>query len=147
MNVKNRLEIKKWGNSYALNYPDELDLSEITDLSGYGFYATFFSPIYVFEKTRPWNRITLTKDEIHELVVNVSPELKNSFLVDGSFNEDTSNIMYVTFDYREIAIVRPWFKPEFFQSRNWKLEDGTMVSDVRSLGSVRYLHIFPTLLQ
>jgi hypothetical protein len=43
--------------------------------------------------------------------------------------ESSGDFESVSFEYSNVALIRPWFRPEFFASRTWKLADETRVSD------------------
>lgn len=125
--LKNSLELRKYLNIYRQGYLNELAISEIFDLNGrgIGFYTTFFSPSDAFDKQIPWTSITLTKSEIVGLVKEAPPELKNIFGAD----QGDVDIEAISFEYNNIVILRPWFKPEFFKSRYWKLPDDRVISN------------------
>ena len=92
---------------------------------GIGFYTTFYSPIDAFDTDFSWNTITLNSEEINELVKNAPVELKEIFWS----NNEKSDIIEVSLEYKEVAVLRPWFKPEFFTSKCWKLANNSLVSD------------------
>lgn len=125
--IKNTLELKKYLDKYRQAYLDEIDISEIPDLNGVGigFCTTFFSPIDAFDTNLPWITLTLTKGEIENLVQNASVELKNLFNV-GQGGEDIESC---SLEYNNVVVIRPWYKPEFFASRYWKLSEDMIISD------------------
>jgi hypothetical protein len=125
--VRNDLEPKKYLSLYKAAYLHEVAISEVPDLNGLGVgvYTTFFSPFDVFESSLPWTKINLTKTEIDALVQGAPADLKAIF----NAEEGSTNIESVSLEYNNIAVIRPWYKPEFFGSRYWKLTDETMVSD------------------
>lgn len=125
--VRNSLETKKYLNLYRQAYLNEINVSEIPDLNGLGigFYTTFFSPYDAFDTKLPWTSITLMKEEMNTLVHNAPVELKNIFAA----GEETGDIESVSLEYNNVVVIRPWYKPEFFASRYWKLPDDTVVSD------------------
>ncbi|HEX2976037.1 MAG TPA: hypothetical protein VHO68_08865 [Bacteroidales bacterium] len=125
--VKNNLEIRRSLNVYRQACLNEMAISEISDLNGrgIGFYTTFFSPINAFDKQLPWTSITLTKSEIASLISEAPSELKNIFGDD----QGEVDIEAISLEYNNVIILRPWFKPEFFESRYWKLPDDKVVSD------------------
>lgn len=125
--LKNSLELRKYLNIYRQDYLNELEISEIFDLNGrgIGFYTTFFSPSDAFDKQIPWTSITLTKSEIVGLIREAPSELKNIFGAD----QGDVDIEAISFEYNNIVILRPWFKPEFFKSRYWKLPDDRVISN------------------
>jgi hypothetical protein len=125
--VRNSLETKKYLDLYRKAYLNEINVSEIPDLNGLGigFYTTFFSPSDAFDTTLPWTTITLTKEEMNTLVQNAPAELKDIFAA----GEEAGDIESVSLEYNNVVVIRPWHKPEFYESRYWKLPDGTIVSD------------------
>jgi hypothetical protein len=125
--VRNDLEPRKYLNLYKSAYLNEIKISETPDLNGMGigFYTTFFSPFDAFEKTLPWTKITLTKSEMQSLAQNAPPDLKAIFSA-GATGDD---IETVSLEYNNVVVIRPWYKPEFFASRYWRLPNGEVISD------------------
>lgn len=132
MALQNSLELRKYLNRYRQAYLSDLDLSEIADLNGQGvgFFTTFFSPLNVFDRQVPWTRITLTRAEMEGLIREAPPELVALF---GNQRGDPG-LEAVSLEYNNVMVLRPWFKPEFFGSRCWKLPDDRMLSDGRIPG-------------
>jgi hypothetical protein len=62
----------------------------------------------------------LDSTEMAQLIQQAPQELKNIFGAD-SLQEDVEEI---SFDYRSVALTRPWFHPELLQARFWRLPDG-----------------------
>jgi hypothetical protein len=125
--TRSNLEPKKYLNLYREAYLSDIAVSEIPDLNsmGIGFYTTFFSPFDVFDPTTSWNRVTLTRTEMASLINAAPADLRALF---GS-GESSGDFDSVSFEYSNVALIRPWFRPEFFASRTWKLADETRVSD------------------
>lgn len=125
--IKNTLELRKYLDLYRQAYLDEIDISEIPDLHGLGigFCTTFFSPIDAFDTNLPWTKLTLTKEEIANLVQNASVELKNLF----NTSQGSNDIESCSLEYNNVVVIRPWYKPEFFASRCWKLSEDVVISD------------------
>lgn len=125
--LRNSLELRKYVNLYRQAYLNDLAISEIFDLNGrgIGFYTTFFSPNNVFDTQLPWTSITLTKSEIVSLLKIAPSELKTAFGVD----QGKVDIEAISLEYNNVVVIRPWFKPEFFGSRYWKLPDDTIISN------------------
>ena len=94
------------------------DLDTQTDTSLINFAATAFSP-YDFVDDNTWPRFTLTRPEMTRLVGEAPPELVER--LGSSAHED---ILRVSFEYRSVAVSRPWFKPALFKSRIWRLPNG-----------------------
>lgn len=125
--IKNTLELKKYLDLYRQAYLDEIDISEIPDLNGLGigFCTTFFSPIDSFDTNLPWNNLTLTKEEIASLIQNASAELKSLF----NAAQGSDDIESCSLEYNNVVVIRPWYKPEFFASRYWRLSEDVVISD------------------
>ncbi|WP_292352862.1 hypothetical protein [Methanomethylovorans sp. PtaU1.Bin093] len=125
--IKNTLELKKYLDIYRQVYLNEINISEIPDLHGIGigFCTTFFSPIDAFDTNLPWTKLTLTKEEIASLIQSVSVELKGLF----TSMQASDDIESCSLEYNNVVVIRPWYKPEFFASRYWKLSEDMVVSD------------------
>lgn len=125
--IKNTLELKKYLNLYRQAYLDEINISEIPDLTGLGigFCTTFFSPVDAFDTNLPWTTLTLTKEEIASLIQNASVELKSLF----NAAQGSDDIESCSLEYNNVVVIRPWYKPEFFASRYWKLSEDVVISD------------------
>ncbi|WP_437631124.1 hypothetical protein [Sorangium sp. So ce854] len=126
--IQRQLEPRKFLHLEGQGYLSDIELSEILDVSGspIGSCTTFFSPNDVFDKTTAWARISLTKTEIDTLVQNASADIKVLF---GAGHGADDGIVAITLEYNNIPIMRPWFRPEFFESRCWKLTDHSVVSN------------------
>jgi hypothetical protein len=88
------------------------------------FHTTYYSPYDAFRPESPWAELTLLKHELSSLAAKAPPELKALFAYDGDTDIDR-----VSLEYSDVPIMRPWFKPEFFSSRCWKLPDDDIISD------------------
>ena len=126
--VQQTLEPRKFLNLNGQAYLSDLALSEIPDLNGLGigFYTTFFSPIDAFDKNTNWLSLTLTKEEINTLVQNAPANLKSIFNPTAGASD---TIERISLEYNNIPVLRPWYHPEFFESRCWEEHDGRVVSD------------------
>ncbi|MCA9468630.1 MAG: hypothetical protein KC643_24755 [Nitrospira sp.] len=125
--VIKHLELKKYLDLYREEYLNELQISEITDLNGHGvgLYPTFFSPSDAFDPRLPWTKINLTKGEIDTLAQGAPDDLKAVF----NPQQGAEDIESVVLECKKVVVMRPWLKPEFFDSRYWKLPDSTVISD------------------
>jgi hypothetical protein len=125
--VRSNLEPRKFLGLYKSAYLNEIEISETPDLNGMGIgvYTTFFSPFDAFEPNLPWMEITLSKEEINQLVQVAPNDLKSIF----NAGEGSNDIESIKLEYKEVVIIRPWYKPEFFASRYWKFDDDIIVSD------------------
>jgi hypothetical protein len=127
LSVRSSLEPKKYLNLYRQSYLDDIELSFLPPLNDQGLpaYTTYFSPFDAFDPKIPWTKLTLTKGEIDTLIRNSPTELKSLFNVAPSVDEIES----ISLEYNNVVVMRAWWKPEFCESRYWKLPDNTMVSD------------------
>jgi hypothetical protein len=66
-----------------------------------------------------WNTITVTRDELTALAA-AAPEDLRSRLSGGSGD---GTVDRVSFDYSWVTVQRPWFSPEVFGSRAWRLPE------------------------
>lgn len=72
-----------------------------------------------------WSTFDLTRGEIDALVHDAPEPLRNALR-----NDDAGAVESIQFDYRSVAINRPWFKAAALASRIWKLPDGeSLLSD------------------
>jgi len=92
------------------------DLDKDTDTNQIRFAETGFSPSDLFD-TGSWLRFTLTNAEMTRLIRQAPPELQTIF---GS---DVANpsVDSVSFEYRSVALTRPWLRPALFKARFWRL--------------------------
>ncbi|UVI32988.1 hypothetical protein [Paenibacillus spongiae] len=125
--MRNILEVKKYPVLYRQDYLNDIDLSEVPDAEARGipFCATFFNPRDAFDLNQPWIQVPLIKDEIDSLIQQAPIELKGIFSSDQS-NEDIESM---SLEYKYVGVKRSWFRPEFFQSRLWKMPDESVISD------------------
>ena len=120
--IKSRLSQKTPGLYRQTYLEDFLACNETLDINDpVGTYATFYSPSNCFDITQPWSRITLQKQEIVSLLHSAPAEL--SRFVTGT----DVDIESISLDYHKVVIIRPWFNPDFFTSRYWKLPDSEVV--------------------
>ena len=96
------------------------DLDKETDTANIGFVPTGVSPYDLFD-AGPWPPFTLTRDEMMRLVPQAPAELQAIFGA-GIANSDIESL---SFEFRSVALVRPWFESRLFKSRFWRLGDGT----------------------
>lgn len=68
---------------------------------------------------------TVTREEFQILFDNAPQNLKDAW----SDQWACTDIKSISLEYKVIIIIRPWFKPEFFSSRYWKLSGDVMVSN------------------
>jgi hypothetical protein len=92
------------------------DLDKDTDTNQIRFAETGFSPSDLFD-TGSWLRFTLTNAEMTRLIRQAPPELQAIY---GSDMADPS-IDSMSFEYRSVAVIRPWFRPALFKARFWRL--------------------------
>jgi hypothetical protein len=125
--IQNTLELKRSPILYRQNYLDEIDIAEVADIDAQGivFCVTFFNPYNAFDRFLSWNRITLIKEEIENLIRQAPVELKGMFNAVNS-SEDIESL---SLEYRFVDIVRPWYRPEFFHNGYWKMSHDIVVCD------------------
>lgn len=85
--------------------------------SGSRFPATALSP-RDFVADANWLQFELTSGEMASLVANAPDSLKR--VLDDSAGKD---IVHVAFEYRSVALIRPWFHSEALTSRLWRSDD------------------------
>lgn len=105
---------RKWSDDFI---PD-LDL--LTDPNNNTFAPTGFAPSDATVQGE-WPKLQLSAAEISLLVAQAPADLKAA-LGDGSGD---SNLSLLSFEYRYVTLTRPWFHPEAFAARFWKLPPGT----------------------
>jgi hypothetical protein len=108
-----RAPARTW-DEWQKSFIDDLDMETDTNLIRYA--VTGFSPSDLFD-TGSWPRFTLTNAEMTRLIRQAPTELQNIF---GSDLANPS-IDSVSFEYRSVAMTRPWFQQALFKSRFWRL--------------------------
>lgn len=93
------------------------DLDMITEAGGGQYAPTGLSPRN-FAEQNGWLSFDLSESEMTALVDGAPAPLK-AVLDDDS----GGGIERVTFEYRSVALVRPWFRPEALTSRIWRSAD------------------------
>jgi hypothetical protein len=101
---------EEWQTSFI----DDLDKPTDTNLMEYA--VTGFSPSDLFDKGS-WLRFTLTNAEMTHLIRQAPAELQAIFGADMA----DPTIDSVSFEYRSVAVTRPWFRPALFKARFWRL--------------------------
>lgn len=107
----------KWAEWREAFNPD-LDL--VTESTGSQYAPTGFSP-RDFAEQQDWMSFELSASEMRTLVDAAPAELK-SVLDDSGLGD----VEKVTFDYRSVGLVRPWFHPEAFTSCIWRSGDPSL---------------------
>ena len=102
----------KWKESFN---PD-LDL--LTDPNQVSYGPTGFMPADIFKQD--WPTFRITSAEFAQLITQAPKELKDIFGADSS----QSAVDQLAFEYRSVKVSRPWFRPEVFEARFWRLPDG-----------------------
>lgn len=90
-------------------------IDQTTDTSGLSFATTGFVPSDAFRGT--WPPFTLNSAEISTLCAQASPEMS---LVLGPGSE-TSDVESISFEFRSVGLLRPWFEPAMFEATFWRL--------------------------
>jgi hypothetical protein len=101
-------------NDWKTSFIADLDTQTGTDLVNYA--VTGFSP-YDFFDAGGWPRFTLTSAEMTRLAGEAPSELLD--VLGGS--QPDAGIDRVSFEYRSVAVTRPWFRPALLKSRIWRL--------------------------
>lgn len=85
------------------------------------FAPTGLSPLN-FADQEDWLRFELSAGEMQALV-DAAPAALRNVLDEGA----QTDVERVSFEYRSVAIVRPWFQPDLFTSRIWRSSDPDLV--------------------
>ena len=93
------------------------DIDVLTELTGSHYAPTGLSPTD-FTADAAWLRSDLSSDEIAHLVAEAAAPMKA--LLDGV---SASAVANVSFEYRSVAVVRPWFQSSVLTSRIWRSSD------------------------
>lgn len=101
----------EWSQAYA---PD-IDL--VTDAGGNAYAPTGLSP-RDFVEAKNWLTFDLSASEMQALVASAPDVLK--VVLDDDVKSD---IEHVSFEYRSVALTRPWFNPDVLTSRIWRSGD------------------------
>jgi hypothetical protein len=101
---------EEWKQSFVA------DIDTQTDTMNINYALTGFSP-YDFYEGAAWPRFTLSGDEMVKLAADAPTELRE-ILGSGHAGDD---IERVTFEYRSVALTRPWLRSAVFKSRVWRL--------------------------
>lgn len=91
-------------------------IDQTTDTSGSGFATTGFVPSDVFG-AGSWPSFTLDAAEISALIAQASPELT----VTPGQGAGTSDLESISFEFRSVGLLRPWFRPAMFEAHFWRL--------------------------
>jgi hypothetical protein len=127
--LRNALEPRRYPLLYRESYLDDLDLARDTDLdaNGLDFRVTYYTPCDAFNPALPWVTLPLLDSEVSTLVEQASPHLRRVF---GDLqDEDAADISALSLEYCCVDVNRPWFRPEFFRSRTWRVPGDQVVSD------------------
>ena len=101
----------RWHDWRAAFNPD-IDL--LTDTAGGRFAPTGYSPVNLKDSTS-WSRFELSSPEVQALVSEAPEELQRAL------HDDPDPVTKVAFDYRSVALTRPWFSEAALTSRIWLL--------------------------
>ena len=86
--------------------------------TGVSYALTAYSPFDVLAQPA-WPLFTLTSSEIEQIASEAPPELKNIFDSSG----DPVSPGTLSFEFCSVTLNRPWFHPEVFSARFWRLPD------------------------
>ena len=95
------------------------DLDMATDTNNIRYAITGVSPYDLFD-IGSWPRFTLTRAEMTRLAPQAPPELLAIF----GPSPGTSDIESVSFEFRSVALTRPWLASTLFKARFWRLGAG-----------------------
>jgi hypothetical protein len=126
--VQAALEVRKYLETYRQAYLNEMAISEIGDVAAQGlpYLNTFFSPVDVFDPDQPWASITLTRSEMTGLIGEAPEDLRGIF---GGVTQSDPALEAISLEYTKMVVIRPWYRPEFFASRYWRMRDDRVISD------------------
>ena len=121
------LEPKRDLSAYRSNYLADIALSQLADINAVGLETcvTFFSPLDAFEPGTAWNSVTLTRAEMAALIAEAPANLRQTF--GGA--ESSGDFESVSLELNNVAVIRPWFRQDFFASRTWDVPAAQRVSD------------------
>jgi len=109
----------KWQSWTALCNPA---IDFLTDPSSNAVFGpTLFAPYDIIDQGS-WPSFSIAGPDIPNLVNQAPPELKNIF----GTTSGNSTIDSLSFEYCSAALSRPWFRPELFSARFWRLADPTV---------------------
>lgn len=102
----------------------DFDVISMTDLENRRFMPTAFAPTSAVDSPM-WQQFTLGAGEVAQLVTQAPKELAARLGTDQSLD-----IASVDFECTSVTITRPWFAPDVFSERFWKLNSApAVVSD------------------
>jgi hypothetical protein len=101
---------------HAWNRSFMADLDTQTDTSLINFAPTSFAPSDFFED-EDWPEFTLDRGEMGRLVERAPSELVQVL----ASSEGAGHVQRISFEYRSVAVTRPWFRPAVFKARTWRL--------------------------
>ncbi len=104
------LKVKNSQGLFGQEYLTDIEQSTNRELREFNFCPTFFRPADAFELTTPWTKLTISRPEIEKFI-----------------DKEDSAVLGASMEYKDVAIVRPWYKEELFSSRFWKLPEGSQV--------------------
>ena len=108
----------EWKKSY------NPDIDVLTDPENMSFAITGFAPNNIFDQG-DWKKMSLDRGQIAALAEEAPAELKRMFQPLPT----ASPIESVSFEYRSVGIVRPWFELAVFRARFWRMDDSPPLSD------------------
>jgi hypothetical protein len=103
-------------NEWQKSFIGDIDIE--TDLNKINYAPTGFAPYDAFDED--WPRFTLSRNEINQMSARAPQEL-----IDGLGTGDLGTIEEVSFEFRSVALTRPWLRPGVFSSHFWRLPPGS----------------------
>ncbi|MFO1037507.1 MAG: hypothetical protein U1E45_11725 [Geminicoccaceae bacterium] len=109
---------RRWAD-WSAGFNPDVDL--LVDANGVPYAPTGLSPRNFVEEG-DWLGFDLSAGEVQALVDAAPAALKA--VLDGG---DRRSIERVSFQYRSVALVRPWLQPDMLTSRIWRSDDPQLV--------------------
>jgi len=98
------------------------DLSSETGVDSTRIFPSSFMPSNATEKGS-WRPFTLNEAEIKSLISEASDDLRNRYSIESG----ETSIKSINLEFSSAAIIRPWFEPQVFRSRFWRLANQSKI--------------------
>ncbi|MFF0265966.1 hypothetical protein [Kribbella sp. NPDC004536] len=112
--------IMMWEKYRQLYDPTGSGDPSLTSVDGLNYLPVGILPSDVVDVD--WARITVTADELVQLVARAPAELRDRLAGGGD-----SGTEVLTFEYSFVSVLRSWFAPEVFGSHAWRFADRSRV--------------------
>jgi hypothetical protein len=100
------------------------DIDVLTDPENQTFAITGFAPNDIFDQD-DWTKFRLERAEIVALAEEAPSEVKNLFQP----LPPAPQVQSMSFEFRSVGVVRPWFNADIFRARFWRMDDDRPLSD------------------